>query len=45
VRKLRRKIEADPTQPNIFLAELGVGYRLVAPDPSPTAPGSKIAAQ
>jgi two-component system KDP operon response regulator KdpE len=37
VRKLRRKIEADPTQPRILLTELGVGYRLVAADPAPTA--------
>jgi two-component system, OmpR family, KDP operon response regulator KdpE len=35
VRKLRRKIEADPTQPHILLTELGVGYRLVSAD----APG------
>jgi two-component system, OmpR family, KDP operon response regulator KdpE len=35
VRKLRRKIEADPTQPRILLTELGVGYRLVAADASP----------
>src|ERR1700729_4134358 len=36
VRKLRRKIEADPTQPSILLTELGVGYRLVSAD-EPTA--------
>jgi two-component system KDP operon response regulator KdpE len=28
VRKLRQKIEADPTQPRVLLTELGVGYRL-----------------
>ena len=41
VRKLRRKIEADPTQPRILLTELGVGYRLVSAD-APT--GSTSAA-
>jgi two-component system, OmpR family, KDP operon response regulator KdpE len=28
VRKLRQKIETDPTQPKILVTELGVGYRL-----------------
>lgn len=28
VRKLRQKIEANPTQPRILVTELGVGYRL-----------------
>ena len=30
VRKLRRKIEKDATQPTILLTELGVGYRLAS---------------
>ena len=35
VRKLRRKIEADPTQPRILLTELGIGYRIVSSDSPP----------
>src|SRR3974390_2691389 len=34
VRKIRQKIEANPTQPRMLLTELGVGYRLVAPEPA-----------
>lgn len=34
VRKIRQKIEADPTQPRILLTELGVGYRMVVPEPA-----------
>lgn len=30
VRKLRQKIEKEPTQPRILVTELGVGYRLVS---------------
>jgi two-component system KDP operon response regulator KdpE len=32
VRKLRQKIEDDPTQPTILLTELGIGYRLAIPE-------------
>ena len=28
IRKLRQKIEADPTRPRILITELGVGYRI-----------------
>jgi two-component system KDP operon response regulator KdpE len=35
VRKLRQKIEADPTRPRVLLTELGVGYRLALDAPEP----------
>lgn len=34
VRKLRQKIEVDPTKPRLLLTELGVGYRLSTDDPA-----------
>jgi two-component system KDP operon response regulator KdpE len=34
VRKLRQKVEEDPTQPRILLTELGIGYRLAIPEPA-----------
>src|ERR1700761_561308 len=38
VRKLRHKIEADPTRPRILLTEFGVGHRLVMSDPQTSSP-------
>jgi two-component system KDP operon response regulator KdpE len=32
IRKLRRRIEVDPARPYYLMTELGVGYRLRAPD-------------
>jgi two-component system KDP operon response regulator KdpE len=32
MRKLRQRIEADPARPRYIQTELGVGYRLLAPD-------------
>jgi two-component system KDP operon response regulator KdpE len=32
VRQLRRKLEADPERPHYIMTELGIGYRLRAPD-------------
>jgi two-component system KDP operon response regulator KdpE len=40
VRKLRQKIEKDPTRPRILVTELGVGYRL-AQDLEPDAPAPR----
>jgi two-component system KDP operon response regulator KdpE len=32
VRQLRQKIEADPERPHYIMTEIGIGYRLRAPD-------------
>ncbi len=32
MRKLRQKVERDPARPRYIVTELGVGYRLLAPD-------------
>jgi DNA-binding response OmpR family regulator len=34
IRRLRRKVEADPDQPRFLLTERGVGYRLVSSSPA-----------
>ena len=38
VRKLRKKLEDDPSQPKLFLSEAGVGYRLERIAPSTGSP-------
>jgi two-component system KDP operon response regulator KdpE len=38
VRKLRQKVEDDPTQPRILLTELGIGYRLAIPETAGQVP-------
>ena len=42
IRKLRQKIEPDPTRPRILATELGVGYRLIQSSPEA---GEKAAIQ
>jgi two-component system KDP operon response regulator KdpE len=32
VRQLRQKIETDPERPQHLMTEIGIGYRLRAPD-------------
>jgi two-component system, OmpR family, KDP operon response regulator KdpE len=42
VRKLRQKIETDPTRPNLIISESGVGYRLDAGNSNPSQNRVKI---
>jgi two-component system KDP operon response regulator KdpE len=42
MRKLRQKIEANPTQPRILLTELGVGYRLVTPEAAAASASGRV---
>jgi len=44
VRRLRKKIEADPVQPIFLLTVYGVGYRLVLPETVPTPAPQPFAA-
>ena len=40
VRKLRQKIEVDPTQPQVLLTELGIGYRLAIDEQQAATPAA-----
>jgi len=43
VRKLRQKIELDPTRPLLIVSESGVGYRLdTAPTAAPVGPTEQL---
>ena len=39
VRRLRRKLEADPDRPQYLVTDRGVGYRLVSTAASPASAG------